>query len=416
MGCCDVADPADPHAPLPLDAALARLGADYACVVGAETAVLKAAAGRILAEDVAAPFDAPPSPVSAMDGYGLVHPNQGGEATFRIVGRVPAGGVFDGVVKPGEAVRIFTGAPVPAGVDVVVMQEDCCADGESVTVRVMPKPGTNIRPAGEDLKAGRVGLRAGMRLRAQEIGLAAAMGRRSVLARKPLRVALFSTGDELREPGADKPAWVIYDTNRYAVGAQLTALGCDVEDLGILPDKPEAVRAALADVAARVDLLVTSGGVSVGEEDHVKGVVQSLGRLDMWRLAIRPGKPLALGRIGDAVFLGLPGNPVSAMVTFMLVGRPLVLRLSGASDWAPARALAVAGFAFKKKAGRREFLRVRLTVGADGRPTLGKFPNDSSGVLTSMVEADGLADIPAEATEVKPGDLIGFLPFTGLYG
>ncbi|HRJ61001.1 MAG TPA: molybdopterin molybdotransferase MoeA, partial [Azospirillaceae bacterium] len=256
----------------------------------------------------------------------------------------------------------------------------------------------------------------GMRLRAQEIGLAAAMGRRSVLARKPLRVVLFSTGDELREPGADKPAWAIYDTNRYAVGAQLTALGCLVEDLGILPDKPEAVRAALAEAATRADLLVTSGGVSVGEEDHVKGVVQSLGRLDMWRLAIRPGKPLALGRVGDAVFLGLPGNPVSAMVTFMLMGRPLVLRLSGAAQRAPARTLAVAGFALKKKAGRREFPRVRLAVGVDGIPTLEKFPNDSSGVLTSMVEADGLADIPAETTEVKPGDLIGFLPFTGLYG
>jgi molybdopterin molybdotransferase len=219
----------------------------------------------------------------------------------------------------------------------------------------------------------------------------------------------------LREPGADKPAWAIYDTNRYAVGALLTALGCLVEDMGILPDKPDAVRAALADAATRADLLATSGGVSVGEEDHVKGAVRSLGRLDLWRLAVRPGKPLALGRIGDAVFLGLPGNPVSAMVTFMLVGRPLVLRLSGASDWAPARALAVADFAFKKKAGRREFLRVRLTTGPDGRPTLTKFPNDSSGVLTSMVEADGLADIPADATEVKPGDLIGFLPFAGLY-
>ncbi|HRQ79527.1 MAG TPA: molybdopterin molybdotransferase MoeA [Azospirillaceae bacterium] len=419
MGCCDIADPADPFAPLPLDAALARLGGDYACVVETESVALKAAAGRILAEDVAAPFDAPPSPVSAMDGYGFVHPGPTGaegQTTFRIIGRVPAGSMFDGVVGPGEAVRIFTGAPVPAGVDTVVMQEDCCADGDAVTVRVTPKPGANIRPAGEDLAAGRVGLRSGMRLRAQEIGLAAAMGRRSVLARKPLRVVLFSTGDELREPGADKPAWAIYDTNRYAVGAQLTALGCLVEDLGILPDKPEAVRAALAEAATRADLLVTSGGVSVGEEDHVKGVVQSLGRLDMWRLAIRPGKPLALGRVGDAVFLGLPGNPVSAMVTFMLMGRPLVLRLSGAAQRAPARTLAVAGFALKKKAGRREFPRVRLAVGVDGIPTLEKFPNDSSGVLTSMVEADGLADIPAETTEVKPGDLIGFLPFTGLYG
>ena len=374
MGCCDVADPADPQAPLPLDAALARIAVDYACVVGAEDVDLLAAAGRILAEDVAAPFDAPPAPVSAMDGYGLVHPGAVEQTVFRLVGRVPAGSFFAGTVGPGEAVRIFTGAPVPAGVDVVVMRVDCCGVGESVRVR------------------------------------------RRLAVRKPMRVVRVSTGDELREPGAEKPAWAIYDTNRYAVGALLAALGCDVEDLGILPDKPELVRAALADASARADLLVTSGGVSVGEEDHVKGVVQSLGRLDMWRLALRPGKPLALGRIGDAVFLGLPGNPVSAMVTFMLMGRPLALRLSGAASWTPARGLAAAGFSFKKKAGRREFLRVRLVAGQDGRPTAQKFPNDSSGVLTSMVEADGLADIPAEATEVKPGDLISVLPFTGLYG
>jgi molybdopterin molybdotransferase len=416
MGCCDVADPADPQAPMPLDAALARLAADYACVAGVESVDLVHAAGRILAEEVAATFDVPPSAVSAMDGYGFVHPGADSAATFRIVGRVPAGHVFSGAVGAGQAVRIFTGAPIPAGVDTVAMQEDCCGDSDKVTVRDMPRPGANIRPAGEDMAAGQVVLRPGTRLRAQEIGLAAALGRRTLNVRRPLRVVLFSTGDELREPGTEKPPGAIYDSNRYGVGAQLAALGCAVEDLGILPDRPEAVRAALAEAAPRADLLVTSGGVSVGEEDHVKGVVNELGRIDMWRLAIRPGKPLALGRIGDAVFLGLPGNPVSAMVTFMLMGRPLALRLGGAARWAPLRALAVAGFSFSKKAGRREFLRARLTAGDDGRPVAVKFANDSSGVLTSMVEADGLVDVPADVTEVKPGDLVGFFPFTGLYG
>lgn len=422
MGCCDTVNPADPAAPLALDAALARVAADYAAVTGVETVPLTAALGRILAEDVASPLDAPPSAVSAMDGYGFAHPGGAGAgvgaATFRLVGRVPAGSVFDGRVEPGQAVRIFTGAAIPAGVDTVVMQEDCDAQpGENtVTMRALPHPGTNIRPRGEDMAVGQVILTAGTRLRPQEIGLAAAMGRRELAVRRPLRVGLFSTGDELTEPGAPRGPGKIYDSNRYTVAALLAGLGCAVEDLGILPDNPAAVRAALADAATRVDLLTTSGGVSVGEEDHIKGVVADLGRLDMWRLAIRPGKPLALGRIGDAVFLGLPGNPVSAMVTFMLVGRPLILRLSGAARWTPTRTLVAAGFAFSKKPGRREFLRVRLVVGPDGRPAAEKFPNDSSGVLTSMAAADGLLDAPAETTRVEIGDMLGFFPFSGLLG
>lgn len=418
MGCCDAVNPADPAAPLALDAALARVAADYAAVTGVEVVPLTAACGRILAEDVAAPFDAPPSAVSAMDGYGLVHPGGTGAATLQLVGRVPAGSVFDGRVEPGQAVRIFTGAAIPAGVDTVVMQEDCDAQPEqnAVAVRVLPRLGANIRPQGEDMAVGQVILTAGTRLQPQEIGLAAAMGRRELTVRRPLRVGLFSTGDELVEPGAPRGPGKIYDSNRYTVAALLAGLGCAVEDLGILPDDPAAVRAALADAATRVDVLTTSGGVSVGEEDHIKGVVCELGRLDMWRLAIRPGKPLALGRIGDAVFIGLPGNPVSAMVTFLLVGRPLLLRLSGAAQWAPTRTSVAAGFAFSKKPGRREFLRVRLVAGSDGRPTADKFPNDSSGVLTSMATADGLLDVPADTTRVEVGDMLGFFPFTGLLG
>ncbi len=199
------------------------------------------------------------------------------------------------------------------------------------------------------------------------------------------------------------------------MGAQLAALGAEVRDLGILPDRPDAVRGALAEAAASADLIVTSGGVSVGEEDHVKAAVAALGSIDLWRLALRPGKPLALGRVAGTVFLGLPGNPVSAMVTFMMVGRPLALRLSGAERALTPRGLVVAGFSFRKTPGRREFLRVRLETGPDGRPVAIKFPNDSSGVLTSMVEADGLVDIPAEAAAVEPGDLVGFYPFTGLF-
>lgn len=405
-------------APLPLDEALERVMRAYGPVTGTETVPLAGALGRVLAEPVEATDDVPPVAVSAMDGYGLSlgDDNAGAGTRFTVIGRVPAGTVFDGAVGPGQAVRIFTGAAVPSGVDTVVMQEDCTAADGVMTLREGIRCGANIRPAGEDMRAGARVLAPGRRLRAQEVGLAAAVGRAELLVHRPLRVVLFSTGDELREPGAPKPPGAIYDANRYTVGAQLAALGVELRDLGILPDRLDAVRDALTAAAADADLIVTSGGASVGEEDHVKTAVSSLGSIDLWKLALRPGKPLALGRIGGTVVLGLPGNPVSAMVTFMLVGRPLVLRLSGADRAFTPRSLVVADFSFRKKPGRREFLRATLDTGADGRPLARKFPNDSSGVLTSMVEADGLVDVPAEATAVNPGDLVAFIPFTGLFG
>ncbi|WP_454017810.1 molybdopterin molybdotransferase MoeA [Azospirillum sp. Marseille-Q6669] len=407
-----------PVAPIPLDEALARVQRTYGAVTEPEEVLVRAALGRILAEPVAATVNVPPVAVSAMDGWGFGTADGAETGEFRrltVVGRVPAGSVFPGTVGPGEAVRIFTGAPIPAGVDTVAMQEDCRAEDGAVLVPATLKRGANIRDAGEDMTAGSVVLTPGLRLRAQEVGLAAAVGRSSLSVRKRLRVVLFSTGDELREPGTDKPEGTIYDANRYTLAAQLDALGADVRDLGILPDKPDVTRAALADAAATADLVVTSGGASVGEEDHVKAVVGELGSVDLWKLALKPGKPLALGRIGTTPFLGLPGNPVSAMVTFMLVGRPLVLRLSGAKNAPAPRCLVVAGFDFKKKPGRREFLRARLATGADGRPVAHKFPSDSSGVLTSMVEADGLVDMPADATTIREGDMVEFLPFTGLF-
>ncbi len=408
------------HGPtaLSLDAALDRIARTYGPVTGTETVPLRTALGRVLAEEVTAPVNVPPAAVSAMDGWAFVAAPGDGPRCLSVIGRVPAGSHFPGTVAAGQAVRIFTGAPVPAGADCVAMQEDCRteSDGAAVWVPAGLEVGANIRPMGEDMTAGSVVLRPGRRMRAQEVGLAAAVGRSSVTVRQPLRVALFSTGDELREPGQDKPDHAIYDANRHTVAAQLQGLGVEVIDLGILPDQPEAVRAALADASARADLLVTSGGVSVGEEDHVKTVVAALGAIDLWKLAIKPGKPLALGRVGSTPFLGLPGNPVSAMVTFLLVGRPLVLRLSGATDAPTPRGLVVAGFTFTKKPGRREFLRVRLEASAGGLPTAIRFPNNSSGVLTSMVEADGLVDMPAEAEAIAPGDMVAYLPFSGLFG
>lgn len=410
-------DDCSAHGPtaLSLDEAVARIDRGFGPVTGTEEVALRAALGRVLAEEVVAPVNVPPADVSAMDGWGYGAEAGTGMRRLSMVGRVPAGSCFEGVVQPGEAVRIFTGAPVPAGVDTIAMQEDCQGEEGSVLVPAALKRGSNLRPAGEDMTAGSVVLRPGQRLRAQEIGLAAAVGRAALTVRQPLRVVLFSTGDELREPGQPKPPHAIYDANRYTLAAQLDALGVEVRDLGILPDRPDATRAALAEAAGTADLLVTSGGVSVGEEDHVKAAVSALGSIDLWTLAIKPGKPLALGRVGDTPFLGLPGNPVSAMVTFLLVGRPLVLRLSGATSTATARSLVVSGFSFDKKAGRREFLRARLECGPDGRPVAIKFPSNSSGVLTSMVEADGLVDVPADTQTVRPGDLVDFLPFTGLF-
>ncbi len=410
--------------PLPLDEAVSPIDQGFGPVTGTEVVPLRQALGRVLAEEVVAPWNVPPADVSAMDGWaytaeaGVAEAGAGGREDRRrlsIVGRIPAGSTFGGVVQAGEAVRIFTGAPVPAGADTVAMQEDCRSEDGTVLVPAALKRGANIRLAGEDMAAGSIVLGPGRRMRAQEIGLAAAVGRADLTVRKPLRVVLFSTGDELREPGAPKPAHCIYDANRYTLAAQLDALGVEVRDLGILPDRADRTRQALADAAATADLLITSGGVSVGEEDHVKAAVSALGAIDLWTLAIKPGKPLALGRVADTPFLGLPGNPVSAMVTFLLVGRPLVLRLSGASSTATPRSLVVSGFSFTKKPGRREFLRARLERGADGRPLAINFPNTSSGVLTSMVEADGLVDMPAEATAIRPGDLVDFLPFTGLF-
>ncbi|MBP2293740.1 molybdopterin molybdotransferase MoeA [Azospirillum rugosum] len=402
---------------LPLDDALAVIREGVRPVAGAETVALHDALGRFLAEDVTAGVNVPPMAVSSMDGWAFRAPADGSPDEPRrlaVVGRVPAGTVFAGTVGPGEAVRIFTGAPLPDGADTVAMQEECEAGDGTVLVPPLER-GSNVRAAGEDMRAGAVVLAEGRRLRAQEVGLAAAVGRSTLRVRRRLRVALFSTGDELREPGGGKPDGAIFDANRYTLAAQLLALGVELRDLGILPDQPDAVRAALAAAADEADLIVSSGGMSVGEEDHVKAAVSALGSLHLWRLALRPGKPLALGQVGQTPFLGLPGNPVSAMVTFMLVGRPLVLRLSGGESVVP-RSLVVAGFSFTKKPGRREFLRARLETGPDGRPVARKFPNNSSGVLTSMAESDGLIDMAADATEIRAGDLVDFLPFTGLLG
>ena len=380
---------------------------------------LQTALGRILAEDIVSPVDIPPAPNSAVDGYAVFHADLDPENDTRlpIIGRVTAGQMDLPEARRGAAIRIFTGARLPTrqdgGPDTVMMQEDCRQDGDHVIIRPGIKQGANARRAGEDVAKGDVVLHRGQKLRPQDVGQAAAVGRREVLVSTRLKVGLFSTGDELREPGAALDPGAIYDSNRYTIHALLTGLGCEVDDLGILPDRLEAVRAALAEAEGRHDLLVTSGGVSVGEEDHVKGAVEALGKLHLWRLAVKPGRPIALGQVGRIPFVGLPGNPVAVVVTFLTIVRPLILRLMGGRDVAPHTFRVRAGFAHRKKKDRREWVRAHLVQGTNGDGlTAEKFPREGAGILSSLVAADGLIELPEDLTRLEAGAMVDFLPFS----
>ena len=411
---------------MPLELALTLLRQRIHPVVGIETLPLEAAQDRILATDVVARFDVPGYDNAAVDGYAVYAGDldPAGETRLPIAGRAAAGHPLDRPQPRGTAVRIFTGAAMPegpdgaAGPDTVAMQEDCRIEGDRVVIAAGLKRGRNRRRHGEDVTAGSTILAAGVRLRPQEIGLAAAAGLAKLALRARLRVALFSTGDELAEPGQPLADGTIHDSNRYTLGALLRQSGAAVSDLGILPDRPDAVRLALQVAARDHDLLLTSGGVSTGEEDHVKAAVTAMGRLHLWRLAIKPGRPLALGQIdaaGRAVpFVGLPGNPVAAMVTYLRIARPLILGLMGAKDLEPVRYRLAAAFALHKKADRREFLRGWIETDAAGNQSVQRFERDGSGILTSMTTATGLIEIAEGATEIAPGDLVDFLPFAGM--
>ena len=394
--------------------ALALLAGKLETVSDSEEVALPEAFSRILAEDVTAPADVPPHDNSAVDGYAVFFDDldPDGETRLPLVGCVTAGHPLARPAQRGAAVRIFTGAAMPEGPDTVMMQEDCRIEGDAVVIPPGIERGGNRRRRGEDIAAGSRVLRQGMRLRAQDLGQAAAVGRNALRVAKPLRVALFSTGDELREPGTPLAPGSIYDSNRFTVGGLLRGLGCVVDDLGILADRRETVQRALAEAAGEHDLIVTSGGVSVGEEDHVKQSVEALGGLHLWRLAIKPGRPIALGQVGRVPFVGLPGNPVAVMVTFMTVVRPMILRLMGGTDLAPHHFQVRAGFAYKKKKSRREWIRARLENDGNGGWQAIKFPRDGAGILSSMVESDGLVELPEGVTELAPGTLVDFLPFS----
>ncbi len=407
-----------PRAPLQsLDEALQRLLTTVVPLGQSETLATTDCLGRVLAADVVSALDVPPADNTSMDGYALCAADVSEVGrVLPVAQRVPAG-VVGALHQPGTAARIFTGAQIPIGADAVVMQEQCeAAPGEglgSVRINAAVQAGQWIRRRGEDVQQGSTVLAAGARLDAAALGLAATVGAAHLqVARRP-RVALFSTGDELVMPGEPLKPGAIYNSNRFTLRAMLQGLGCEVVDLGIVPDRLDATRAALREAAASADLIITSGGVSVGEEDHLRPAVQAEGQLDLWQIAIKPGKPLAFGRVnsaqGGAWFIGLPGNPVSSFVTFALLVRPVILRLQGASRLAPRGMMLRADFAWPKPDRRREFLRVRLNE-AGG---LELFPNQSSGVLTSCVWADGLLDNPPAQT-IEPGQMVRYLPMSEL--
>jgi molybdopterin molybdotransferase len=399
-----------------VDEAVGIIAARVTKVADVETVGLADADGRVLARDMAAPLPLPPFTNSAVDGYAVSSRDlpQGEAQAFAVSGRVQAGGSAPAPVKPGEAMRIFTGAPMPEGADTVFMQEDVRIDGAKVLLPAGLKPGANVRPAGEDIPSGHAALQAGQRLRPQDVALAAAFGLTQLGVVRRIRVAVFSTGDELVSPGETRAAAQLFDSNRFMLMAMLARLGCEVSDLGILRDEPTSLVDALKKVAGAHDLILTTGGVSTGEEDHVKAAVESAGTLVLWRMAIKPGRPVAMGIIGGTPFIGLPGNPVASFVTFVHVVRPTILALSGAKLLPLVPMPVRAAFAYKKKLARREYVRVTLRKREDGELEAVKFPREGAGLLSSLVDTDGLVELGEAVTLVEPGQLVGFLSYANL--
>jgi molybdopterin molybdotransferase len=389
-------------------------------VAETERVPMQATLGRVLAENVNSLVDVPPLDNTAMDGYAVrTADTQNPGSVLKIAQRIPAGSVGT-ELQAGTAARIFTGAPVPLGADAVVMQEDCSTpegSSDQVQVNIAPASGQWIRRRGEDLTAGKTALTAGTFLRPQELGVAASAGLTHLNVKRRVKVAAFFTGDELSLPGEPLKPGGIYNSNRDTLLACIKALGCDATDLGIVPDRLDATRAALRQASQAHDLIITSGGVSVGEEDHIKPAVSAEGSLDLWQIAIKPGKPLAFGAVrksdqpndGEAWFIGLPGNPVSSFVTFLLFVRPFILKLQGREAKQTPSYLMRADFDWLKADRRNEFLRVKINN--DGGLDL--YPNQSSGVLTSAAWGDGLVDCPPNQP-IQAGDLVKYIPFDAL--
>jgi molybdopterin molybdotransferase len=403
---------------LSVEDAVAAIVARFSPVDGEESIALAEADGRVLAHDLVATLQLPPFTNSAVDGYAVRGEDlPSGEARlFRVAGRLQAGHAAGGLpVEPGEAIRIFTGAPMPQGADTVFMQEDVRLD-EKGWALLPPglKRGANMRPAGEDIAIGRVIVPASRWLRPQDVAVAAAMGLTHIGVRRQVKVAVFSTGDEVVEPGAARRETQVFDSNRIMLMAMLRRMGCVVSDLGIRRDDSAQIAQALQAAARSNDLILSSGGVSTGEGDFVKAAVESVGTLVFWRIAMKPGRPVAMGVIDGTPFIGLPGNPVASFVTFARVARPAILALSGA-QWSPPPAVPVrAQFAYRKKPARREYVRVHLRRAQDGALEAVKFPREGAGLLSSLVDTDGVVELPESVTRVEPGQIVDCFTYASL--
>ena len=383
-------------------------------IIESETVSLSDSVGRILAENIIAPNSIPRFDNSAVDGYAFRHrdlnPNK--ITKLKIIGKIAAGHPTKDSTNIREAWRIFTGAPIPFELDTVIMQEDCERVGNYISVPPKVSLGMNRRKAGEDINKDDVFLHKGQKLQAPHIAQAAAISRKKLKVFKPLRVALFSSGDEILDVGEKLRDGCIFDSNRYSINALLLSLGCKVQDLGILPDHRKDIEKALEIAAECYDVIMTSAGVSAGEEDHIRGAVEALGSLYFWRLAIRPGRPLAFGQIKKTPFIGLPGNPAAGIVTFMQFARPALLLLGGAKYTKPLHFQVPAHFSYRKKAGRREWIGVSLKINEQGISEAHKFSKNGAGILSPLVKSDGLIDLPENLTKIEPGTIVNFIPFS----
>ncbi len=401
----------------PIDEAAALIASKLGAVEGIESVPLAQADGRVLARDMKAPLPLPPFTNSAVDGYAVRGADlpQAVEKAFAVLGRVQAGMAPELPVLPGQSARIFTGAPMPAGADTVFMQEDVRVD-DSGKVILPPglETGANVRPMGEDVALGDVVLPAGRRMRPQDVALAAALGFTALEVRRRIRVAVFSTGDEIVAPGETRGPAQLFDSNRFMLMAMLARLGCETTDLGILADDRELIAGCLRDTASMHDLILTSGGVSTGEADCVKAAVEAVGTLVFWRVAIKPGRPVAMGVVGGTPLIGLPGNPVASFVTFAHIARPAILALAGAEPQLSVPMAVRAAFSYRKKQGRREYVRVSLRKMDDGSYEAVKFPREGAGLLSSLVETDGLVELGEASTLIEPGQTVQFLAYSDL--
>jgi molybdopterin molybdotransferase len=403
------------------DAALEILESRLVSVVETDTLPLSACTGRFLAHDITAERDVPPHDNSAVDGYAVYFDDLSTDSETRlpVVGRIAAGHRLGHAPQESSALRIFTGAPVPgghAGPDTIFMQEDCRTendgDAEFVIVPSGITRGANRRSKGEDVSLGDTLLRTGDRLRPQDIGLAASLGISELTVFQPLKVGVMSTGDEVVDPGQPLSDGAIYDANRHTLMAALSDLGCTVQDFGIVPDNVDQITEVLRMAAHECDAIVSTAGMSVGEEDHLATILRNHGALHFWKVAIKPGRPIAFGQIDGTAFIGLPGNPAAMMVTFLRMARPALLKLSGATHLRPRLYPVRAGFAHSKKKRRKEYVRVHLENGEDGIPVARKYPRSGAGLLSSLVGSDGLVELPEEMTQLSEGTMVSFLPFT----